>query len=66
MRKTHLFVSEFLTSGALAGQPLPPSLLQEGEMMWQALIEDILQLDYCRVTTTFDPRLVPPSHPRLN
>lgn len=33
--------------------------------MWQALIEDILQLDYCRVTTTFDPRLVPPSHPRL-
>lgn len=33
--------------------------------MWRALIDDILQLDYCQVTTTFDPRLVPQSHPRL-
>lgn len=34
-------------------------------MMWRALIDDILQLNHCRVTTTFDPRLAPPSHPRL-
>lgn len=35
---------EFITGGGLAGQPLPPGLLAEGEMMLQALLRDVREL----------------------
>lgn len=51
-----VFVYEHVTGGGLVGQPLPPSLAREGEMMLAALIRDLYDagLD---VVTTRDNRL---------
>ena len=52
-----IFVSEFISSGALSGTPLPDSLLREGRAMLSALIGDLLAVPGCEVSTTLDRRL---------
>jgi predicted ATP-grasp superfamily ATP-dependent carboligase len=52
-----IFVSEFISSGALSGTLLPDSLLREGRAMLSALVGDLLALPGCQVTTTLDRRL---------
>jgi predicted ATP-grasp superfamily ATP-dependent carboligase len=52
-----IFVHEFITSGALSGRPLPPSLLREGAAMRKAVITDLLLLPDVTVVTTRDERV---------
>lgn len=52
-----LFVYEHLTSGALAGQPLPESLVQEGREMLSAIVQDCLELTHIEIITLCDARL---------
>lgn len=54
-----VFISEYLCSGALAGTELPPSLLQEGRAMRDALLADFAALPQVDVLTTHDPRVPP-------
>jgi tyramine---L-glutamate ligase len=54
-----IFVSEYICSGALAGEPLPPTLAAEGRAMWRAVIEDLSALHDVTVTTTRDARIRP-------
>jgi predicted ATP-grasp superfamily ATP-dependent carboligase len=51
-----IFLHEFITSGALSGQPLPPSLLREGLAMRRAVTLDLLALGV-EVVSTRDERL---------
>jgi predicted ATP-grasp superfamily ATP-dependent carboligase len=55
-----LFLSEFLCSGALAGEALPLSLAREGRAMRDAVAADFAALPGVDVVTTCDPRLPPP------
>ena len=52
-----IFVSEFISSGAMAGMPLPDSLLREGQAMLSAVIGDVLAIPGCNVATTLDRRI---------
>ena len=52
-----IFVCEFITGGGLYREPLPPSLMREGEMMLQALLSDLLALPGVEVIITRDARL---------
>lgn len=52
-----LFISEYITGGGLAHDPLPESLKQEGLMMLQALVHDCQQIDNCEITLTLDSRI---------
>lgn len=52
-----LFVTEFITSGALSTQPLPPTLQREGNAMLAAVIDDLLGLPDIQILTTLDARL---------
>ncbi|MGQ0591770.1 MAG: ATP-grasp domain-containing protein [Gammaproteobacteria bacterium] len=54
-----LCVIEFITGGGLAGEPLPGSLAQEGELMLAALLGELGVLPGIDVTTTRDHRLSP-------
>ena len=51
-----LFIYEHLTSGALAGEAISPSLLREGDVMLKALCADLTELD-CQITVMRDSRL---------
>ena len=51
-----LFLSEYLCSGALAGEPLSSSLLREGRAMRDALAADFAAITDVSVVTTCDPR----------
>lgn len=51
-----VLVYEHLTSGALAGQPLPAALAHEGEAMLGAIVDDLLTLGHA-VTILRDRRL---------
>lgn len=53
--KPTIFVCEFITAGGFLGQALPESLIHEGLLMRDALIEDILP--FANVVTTHDHRL---------
>jgi tyramine---L-glutamate ligase len=57
-----LFVSEYLTCGAWAGD-LPPSLLREGTAMFAAVAADFACVSGCRVVATRDARLPPADIP---
>lgn len=59
-----IFVYEFVTGGGLAGQPLP-SFWPEGELIWQALINDLISLEGVEVLTLRDDRLALPDWPDL-
>ncbi|MEK6260698.1 MAG: ATP-grasp domain-containing protein [Planctomycetota bacterium] len=52
-----IFVSEFICGGSLAGDPLPDSLRREGRAMLWAIVDDLLRVPECEVTTTLDARL---------
>ena len=54
-----VFVSEFICGGGLSGEPLPDSLQREGRAMLWAVVEDLLQIPDCCVSTTLDARLTP-------
>lgn len=56
-----IFVSEFITSGALSGELLPMSLLREGEAMCSAIVADLSALPDVSVVTTRDRRLAVPT-----
>jgi len=55
-----LFVCEFVTGGGLYREPLPASLLREGEMMRDAVWRDFSALPDIQLITTVDVRLSPP------
>ena len=60
-----IFVSEYLTCGAMSDEPdVPVSLLNEGRAMHAAIVTDFASLDGVEVVTTWDDRLPPPSFPR--
>lgn len=50
------FIFEFITGGGLAGQPLPPSLGQEGAQMAKALVNDLLAAGHGAITLARDER----------
>lgn len=50
------FIFEFITGGGLAGQPLPPSLRQEGAQMAKALVNDLLAAGHGAITLSRDER----------
>ena len=56
-----LFLSEFVTSAALADQPLPPSWLREGRAMRDAVAADFARVPEVTVVVTSDPRVEPPA-----
>jgi len=60
-----IFVCEFITGGGLYREPLPPSLVREGDMMLQALLADLRDVPGAEVTTTRDARL-PPLSPAVS
>jgi predicted ATP-grasp superfamily ATP-dependent carboligase len=55
----NLFVFEWVSGGGLAGEPLPPALAREGDMMVRALLCDLAELPGVRAATSRDPRLPP-------
>ena len=52
-----VFIWEYLCGGACFAEPLDGSLAREGRAMLLALVEDFLQVEGCRVATTWDARL---------
>ncbi|MBW3542763.1 MAG: ATP-grasp domain-containing protein [Planctomycetes bacterium] len=54
-----VFISEYLTSGALS-EPPSGSLAVEGRAMAEAMLCDAARLPDCRIQTTWDARLEPP------
>jgi predicted ATP-grasp superfamily ATP-dependent carboligase len=56
-----IFICEFITSGGLYREPLPPSLLKEGTLMRDAVLHDFSQLSEVEINLTYDARLSRPS-----
>ncbi|HSF72024.1 MAG TPA: hypothetical protein VLA25_07015, partial [Methylotenera sp.] len=54
-----IFVCEFITGGGLCAETLPESLLKEGILMRDTLLQDLSELPY-EICTTYDARLAPP------
>ncbi len=54
-----IFAFEFFSGGGLAGQPLPPGIAREGDMMLGALLRDLAELPEVEVVASRDPRLPP-------
>ena len=52
-----LLVFEFITGGGLINQPLPPSLLQEGYLMRNALLNDLCLLNKLELLILHDERI---------
>lgn len=59
-----ILVFEYITGGGLAGQALPVSLLAEGRMMLQALLDDLKSLPNLPVLLPLDDRCRNVSLPR--
>ncbi len=53
----NVFVYEHITSGALVDDILPSSLMREGAMMRDAIINDCLQTKQCQISVMQDHRL---------
>ncbi len=54
-----IFVFEHVTGGGMAGEPLPPSLVLEADMMVRSLVADLLEIPGISVHCSRDPRLAP-------
>jgi tyramine---L-glutamate ligase len=54
-----IFVCEFITGGGLCDETLPESLIKEGVLMRDALLQDLSELPY-EISTTYDVRYSPP------
>lgn len=57
MKKPIIFVCEFITAGGFSALDLPPSLLNEGLMMRDALLTDIAALQQYHIVTCHDSRV---------
>lgn len=62
MAKPIIFFCEFITAGGFSAEDLPPSLLNEGLMMRDALLKDIAALDEHHVISCHDYRIQVPVH----
>lgn len=58
-----VFVCEFVTGGGLQGEPVPPGLRHEGDLMLAALVKDLAALSDVEVTVARDGRLSEPALP---
>ena len=54
-----IFAFEFFSGGGLIGQPLPPSLAREGDLMLRTLVGELTRIPGLEVFTSHDPRLPP-------
>jgi len=52
-----LFVTEFITGGGIANNPLPESLKQEGQLMLNAVLNDCARINNVQLVTTIDKRI---------
>ncbi len=52
-----LFVTEFITGGGIANDPLPETLKQEGQLMLQAVLADCSKIQDIELVTTRDARI---------
>ena len=50
---------EFFSGGGLLGQPLPPSLAREGDLMIGTLVGELTAIEGVQVIASRDPRLPP-------
>ena len=55
-----VFICEFITGGGLYRELLPPSLLTEGELMRDAVLQDFSQIENLETVVTCDARLDAP------
>jgi predicted ATP-grasp superfamily ATP-dependent carboligase len=60
-----VFVFEYVTGGGFAGQALP-DFLADGELMWRALVDDLIAVPGVEVLTLRDVRLDPVDLPGLH
>lgn len=60
----NVFVFEYVTGGGFAGQALP-DFLADGELMWRALVDDLIAVPGVEVLTLRDARLDPVDLPGL-
>ncbi len=51
------FLFEFITGGGLSGQALPETLVREGEIMMQTLLNELIEAGYSDISLTRDKRL---------
>lgn len=58
-----IFVFEYITGGGMLDSPLPPSLAEEGDMMFRALVSDLMEIDGVEIVATRDARLGLPDLP---
>lgn len=58
-----IFVFEYITGGGMLDKTLPSSLAEEGDMMLQALVSDLLEIEGVELLVTRDARLKTPSLP---
>jgi predicted ATP-grasp superfamily ATP-dependent carboligase len=58
-----VFVCEYVTGGGLAAEPLPPGLLQEGELMLRSLVADLATSGGLDLLVSRDARLPSPELP---
>lgn len=58
-----LLVLEYITGGGMLGQPLPPGLAREGDLMLTALLRELAEVPGIGTVATRDPRLDPPALP---
>jgi len=61
-----IFVCEFITSGGMRDRDLPGSLLADAEIMVQALLRDLRQIDDLDIIICRDDRLSPVAESILN
>jgi tyramine---L-glutamate ligase len=53
------FLFEFITGGGLSGQAFPETLIREGEIMMQTLLNELMNAGYSELSLTRDKRLAP-------
>jgi predicted ATP-grasp superfamily ATP-dependent carboligase len=58
-RPLRVFAFEFFSGGGLLGQPLPPSVSREGDLMLGTLVEELAGIEGVDVFASRDPRLPP-------
>jgi tyramine---L-glutamate ligase len=58
-RPLRVFAFEFFSGGGLLGQPLPPSVSREGDLMLGTLIAELAGIEGVHVIASRDPRLPP-------
>lgn len=51
------FLLEFITGGGLSGQALPKTLIREGEIMIQTLLNELIEAGHSDISLTRDKRL---------